>query len=265
MARNNISVTKDYRKFRSNIDNRDLCPQKHRRLKNSMAKYGFLRSFPVVCHQNGGTQLIVKDGQHRLAIAEELGYAIPYIVESTDFDIAEVNSAAVSWRFRDYLEKWAKHGKQDYQEAIDFADAHKIPVGLACGILVGDQGAKHVAKDVIAGTFRIKDRESAEGVASLYCGLVAMSPALKNRSCIAACQAVLLLPNFSSERLIHGASKCRDRLVSYSTRDAYLDLFESIYNFNRQKLVPIKMPVLQIMRDRNPCTPGKSKKKPRDS
>jgi hypothetical protein len=58
--------------------------------------------------------------------------------------------------------------------------------------------------------------------------------------------------------LIGGAERCREKLVSYSTRDAYLDLLESVYNFGRKQLVSLKLPAIEAMRKRNVATKAKS-------
>lgn len=252
-AKPKISVTKNYRMFHNHIDNRDLCQKKHRRLKSSMAKHGFLASFPIVCSRNGDQHLKVDDGQHRLAFAEELGLPVYYTVSDTAFDIAEINSAAVQWNLRDYANKWAKQGKKDYQEVIDFSEDHGIPIGMAFSILGGEQpSAGNKGNQIRTGTFKVREREFANEVAKTYAGLVDMSSSMRNSRCLGACSAVCRVPEFDSKRLLHGASKCRDKLVSYSSRDSYLELFEELYNYNRVKLVPLKMPAIQVMRERCP-------------
>jgi ParB-like chromosome segregation protein Spo0J len=75
-----IVNTRNYRLFeRDSGENRPLDIKKHKKLMESMKKYGFLEVFPVVVTRNGGDKLIVKDGQHRIAIAEALGLPVYYV------------------------------------------------------------------------------------------------------------------------------------------------------------------------------------------
>jgi len=108
-------------------------------------------------------------------------------------------------------------------------------------------------------------------VAALYVPLVGLSKAVRNDHMLSACMAVCRVPDFDAKRLLSGAEKCRDKLVSYSTRDAYLDLLETLYNFSRSKLVGLKATAMMAMRDRNATTKarrlkaGRSAKKANDS
>ena len=247
-----ITTTSNYRLFRSDIDNRELQLKKHRRLKQSLMKYGFLRCFPIVCHRNGAKQLVVKDGQHRLAFAEELGIPVSYIIEEQDFDIAEVNSAGRGWSLTDYADKWAKTGLEDYQEAITFSDTHRVPLGMAFAILSGQQSySASLSRRVMSGHWEVTDRTFAHKVAATYSGLAAISKTMKNARCLEACIAVSRVEEFDPKRLLGGADRCRDKLASFTTRDAYLDLLEEIYNFGRKHLVALKMPALQALRARS--------------
>lgn len=65
--------------------------------------------------------------------------------------------------------------------------------------------------------------------------------------------AVCRVPGFDAKRLIGGAERCRDKLGSYSTREAYLEMMEEIYNFGRKQLVGLKSQAMMIMKDRNAC------------
>lgn len=247
-----ITTTKNYRLFKISEENRSLDLKKHRKLKDSMQEYGFLRSFPVVCSRNGDAHLVVKDGQHRLAIAEELGLPVHYVVEEVDFDIAVVNCTPKGWTLRDYACKFAANGKKAYAEGLEFADSHGLPLGVAFALLAGSCGFTNVKPRFIDGTYQIKDRDWAHVVASTYVAMTRLSRTLNNARFLEAVMAVCRIESFEPDRLIHGAEQCRDLLVSYSTRDAYIDLIERLYNFNRRHLVAIKIEAIKAMRSRNP-------------
>lgn len=253
-----VSATKNYRMFGRTDENRPLNIKKHKKLEKSMKQYGFLPCFPIVCYRDKTKNLIVKDGQHRLAIAETLGLSVFWIEETIDFDVAIINCTSKTWALRDYAQKYANSGRKAYQEGIEFTDMHGLPVGTAFALLAGTTNYSNIESDFVDGTFRIKDRAWADSVASIYGPLTQMSPDTKNARFIEACMAVCRVAGFEGSRLIANAKRCRDKLLSYSTRDAYLQMLEEIYNFGRKQLFGLKAEATMAMRERNPGLKDKS-------
>lgn len=248
-----IQATKNYRLFARSADNRPTDIKRRRALEASMKKYGFLPSFPIVCSRDKDGHLIVKDGQHRLALAETLSLPVYWTEEPIDFDIAVVNSASKIWAIRDYAQTHAANGSSAYQEGLDFADAHRLPIGTAFALLGGMTGFTNIQQSFIEGKFVVRDRRWANAVAGIYSPLVKMSDKLRNARLIEACMALCRVEEFDPKRLLHGADQCRDKLVSYSTREAYLLMLEEVYNFRRTKLVALKTLAMMAMKDRNPA------------
>jgi len=252
MGSKTILTTKNYRMFHVSEDNRPLDLSKRKSLRESMKTYGFLKSFPLSCFKKTERVLIVKDGQNRLALAEELGIPVHYIIEDVDYDIATINNAQEKWTMKDYAMKWASQEKEPYVQLLGFIDFHAMPIGLGTALLCGQS---HLSGDLMrrykAGAYKISDYEFADRVASIYTQLIAMSSAIKSRNCLAAIIAAMRVSGFEPKRLLDGAKKRPEKLKSYSTRECYLEMIEDLYNFNRQKLVPIKMPALQVLRDRD--------------
>jgi hypothetical protein len=246
-----ISITKDYRLFGRSDENRPLNIKKHRRLELSMKEYGFLPSFPVVCFRDANGKLIVKDGQHRLAIAETLGLAVPWTEEVIDFDVAKINCAGEKWQLKDYALKYSRNGLKQYQEGMEFAEEYGLSIGIAFALLAGTTCFGNVEAAYVTGNFQIKDRAWAEAVAFIFSRMVAISPSLRKNTFVEACMAVTRVDGFDAKRLIQGAERCREKLVSFSTRDAFLDMIETVYNFGRAKLVGLKALATMAMRDRN--------------
>ena len=247
-----IRSTTNYRLFeRHSSENRPLDMKKHRGLLDSMKRYGFLQCFPIVVHENGNGKLIVKDGQHRLMVAETLGLPVHYVEADVDFDIATVNNAARNWTLADYAHKHAANGIESYREGIEFAEMHSLPIGTAFSLLAGTTSFGNVKTAFIEGRFEVRDRGWAEAVAAIYVPIVRMSPRLRNARFIEACMAVCRVSGFDAKRLLSNAERCREKLVPYSTRDAYLDMLEAVYNFGRHQLVGLKAEALMAMRERN--------------
>lgn len=258
-----IQATKNYRLFGRSDENRPFDMKKHRRLMESMKLYGFLQEFPIVCVRDSKGNLVVKDGQHRLAIAESLGIAVFWIEASKDWDVAVVNSTAKPWVVRDYAEKHAANGLSQYAEGLAFADQHHLTIGVAFSLLSGTTSFGNAQRQFIEGTFKIKDRKWADDVASVYTALTGLSPDrhFRNARLIEACMAVCRVPEFEPKRLIANAERCREKLVPYSNRESYLSMLEAVYNFGRTKLFGLKSAAEMAMRDRNVLRNKAGKKK----
>jgi hypothetical protein len=257
MATQKIQSTRNYRLFKRSDENRVVDIKKHKALMNSMKEYGFLKCFPIIAHRNGAKQLTVKDGQHRLTIAEILNLPVHWIEDDSDFDIAAINSTAKVWQVGDYAMKFAANGVQSYQEAIEFATEHNIPLTIACGLLAGQSAWRHMKHGFTRGQFKITHRDWAESVVSVYGPLCQMSRDVRNVRFLQACMAACRVTEFEPQRLLQNAKRCREKLVSYSTREAYLDMLEDIYNFGRAKLFGLKAAAQMVMRDRNPVKRGR--------
>jgi hypothetical protein len=246
-----VQSTKNYRLFTRSEENRQTDIKKHKALMRSMRKYGFLPCFPIVCVRDEKNRLVVKDGQHRLAIAETLGLPVHWIEEATDFDVATINSTAKVWTVRDYAERWLASGKAAYGEAMEFAEQHRLPLGIAFAMLGGVSSFNGISDPFMRGDFRVKDREWADAVAATYGPITKLAPATRNARFLAACMAACRIPDFDVERFLANARRCQDKLGAFSTRDAYLDMMETVYNFNRQKLVGLKAAATMAMRERS--------------
>jgi len=254
-----LCKTTNYTQFQRSAENRALIPSKHKRLVESMKRYGFLEEFPIVCQRNGGSKLIVKDGQHRLSIAETLGIPVYWCMESSEWDVAIVNSTSKIWVPRDYAERYARQGNVNYQQGLEFMDLHKIPIGLSFALLAGTTTFSNVTTAFLDGTYKVKDRGWADAVAAIYVPAVALSRHCRNARFIEACMAACRVQGFDPARLIHSLNRCRDKLAAYSTREAYLDMLETIYNFGRKQLFPLKNEAIMAMRARN-AVPNKHAK-----
>ncbi len=260
MATRKISVTKNYAMFKRGDDNRELNMAKHRKLEESMKRYGFLASYPISVHRNGDKLLIVKDGQHRLAFAETLGLPVYYVEEEVDFDVAAINCTSKAWNPVDFALKWIAAGKDDYQEVSEFAERHKLPLTMAASLLVGYASWSPIAPSFYSGSYKVKDRKWAHKVANIYSPMCSACPALRKQAFLQACIAICYVPEFEPERLLQNTERCREKLISYATRDAFLEMIEEVYNYGRSKMLDLRNKAVMAMRERRAVE--KTAKKP---
>ena len=246
------TCTSNYKLFTFEKGNRDIDTSKHNVIKKILTEQGFRKSMPIVCIRGKNKKLIVKDGQHRLRIAEELGIKVWYSVEDTDFDTAEMNNSQVPWTPIDYAKKWADLGHNDYVIGIKFFRAWNLPITKAFQILCGEKNSRDAnrSQDFRSGKFKIHDYEKANEIASLYTSMVAMSSNLKTARFLEAIMCISSLDGFDPARLLHKSKLQRNLLVSYSTREAFVDMIENVYNYKAQKLVPLAIMVRQSMQNK---------------
>ena len=248
-----IQSTRDYRLFDyNNGENRPLDIKKHKRLVTSMKKYGFLSCFPIVVVRAKNGKLTIRDGQHRFVIAQSLALPIYFVEEATDFDLAEMNGTPLPWKLDDFARKYAANGVKPYEEGLQFAENHKLPISDAFALLAGTSSYSNIREQFVAGSFKVKDRAWAESVASLYKSLVTMSKQLKSTRMLAACLAVCRVPEFDAKRLLRGAKRCHDRLAAYSTKDGYLRMLEDVYNFGSARSFGLAAAANNAERERHP-------------
>ena len=257
-----LQHTKNYDMFQSSDDNRDIEIGKHKNLIESLKEYGWLKSKPLSAWRdpNGNGKLIVKDGQHGLAIAQSLQIEIWYVVDDVDFDIAKVNCTPKIWTVWDFAKKYSHHGLKDYREVIEFANKKKVTLTQAAALLAGYSTFNNVGVQFKRVEFRVKEREWAFQVAGIYSQMVSISVSLKRAQFLQACAAVCRLDYFDPARLLDSANRFHELLISYADRDSYLDMIEEVYNKGKQKRVSLKWEAIEALKDRNAAEKSKKNK-----
>lgn len=237
--------------FTRSHENRPTDVSRRKTLAASLQKYGFLVSYPISCVATGG-KLVVKDGQHRLALCMELGLDVYYVIEGVDYDIAEVNSAVEKWRPDDYAGKHAASGNHEYAEGLSFARSHGLPIRTAFAMLSGTMTFQNVRDEFRNGSFEVRDRDYANAVAGLYSGLVSINAKAKKDVLLKACMMVARVDGFCSKRMLQKAKRRPEMIQPYSTTDACLTMLEEIYNSHAKTgLVGLKAAAYSAMRARN--------------
>ena len=248
-----LRVTREYNRFVFDNENRPVDLPGHKKLMESMKKFGFIPAYPVHCTNGTGDRLTIVDGQHRVATAQKLGLPIWYVVceEHEKLSIADINGTQKPWAIKDYAESFASQGMKDYAELLDFSKQYGVPITTAVGLLMGRSACGNSLPRYYAGEFKVKEREQAAKIAGIYSQFCAMSKRVRNNNMINAIYAACLVPGFEPQRLLEGATRCPEKLISYSTREAYLMLVEDLYNFGRRQRVPLKIPAENAMRERS--------------
>ena len=254
-SENKLRVTKDYKMFLECKENRPVDLGKRKDLRCSMQENGYLTAYPLHCVRNG-KGLVVRDGQHRLAIAMELGLPVWYVVCNDDAAISQINSTQRPWRLPDYAGSYAAQGKKEYAELLSFAEQHGLPLST-CTHILSNRGGRFSSTDLQrtfkGGGFTITSRGVADRVARIYGAFGKLCPAVKTYLFAQALFAFCQVGDIDDARLISGAKRWPERLMKYGTRDGYLAMLEEVYNYGRHTKYPLKIEAENAMRSRNVC------------
>jgi hypothetical protein len=259
-----INVTRNYDLFRETSgENRPLDLKRHRALDESIRECGFIPAYPIICERDDKGRLTVKDGQHRLAFAKKHQTPVYWIEDDSGFDVAAVNNTQKGWQPMDYAGRFAAAGGKDYAELIEFKTTHGIPLTIAAALLAGQTTFHNLAHKFYNGEFVVTDRAWANSVVAVYLPVVKLDKSLKNGRFLLACMAAARVKGFSAKRFSEVAQRApRNYIGPYSTRDAYLDMIEKIYNYQQKNIFAIKIEAIKAMRERNPRTRGKDNPEP---
>ncbi len=230
-----IQDTTDYTKFEFIKENRkvNLASKECRKLAHMMKMHGWIDACPAIV-QKYGAKLIVKDGQHRIAVAKSLGIPAKYVVMDLDIDIAELNS----WSIADYVHRYMAQDNEHYNTLWAFHNRYGLSLSTCAELLSGAYYSGALLKD---GGFVVTNTANARSVAEMATYLKGLNPAIALDKVVRAISACLKVEEFDKGRLLEKAEKSPQLLRSATgTRSAVLEVIEQIYNHGNQKRLNLK-------------------------
>lgn len=235
-----IKETRNYDLFCREEGNRVVNLKTHqaRILRHSMSRSGWLKSCPAVVVRRDGKNFL-KDGQHRLAIAKELGIPVSYVIDEAakDLDVAEFNNSSRSWGINDYIARFAELGNKDYIYLQNFIAEKGITPKIAVELL--DCSDPRSAR-LTSGRFRAAKKDLANVAADTYLTIREICPIMKAINITRAIAACCLVDCFDPQQLIRRVrSRAAEIRAIPSTKDGALDMLEELYNKGSRKRVPL--------------------------
>jgi hypothetical protein len=198
------------------------------KLKDSMAKHGYLAPYPLHCARGRNGKYLVKGGQGRLKTAQDLGLPVVYCVSTDTATLAELELATVIWRLMDFLEGHIRDEKQPYLIIREIFEKYRVPISLLLPMLSGDTtGSKSKMESFKEGTFQIIDGTHAMRVGefvSLVRDTLGHKKLAKLRSFGRAVDRVLRIKEVNIELL-------RKKLITFSR---YLEIKHTIADHIKQ-------------------------------
>lgn len=248
----NLQQTKNYALFKLDPTNRSV--ERTKKLFGSMKKHGFMPAYPLHCVKSGN-HLVVKDGQHRLTVAQSLGLAVFYvIVESCSASIPELNIAK-PWSLFDYASSHKNAGKSDYQTLLEFKDSTRLPLLICVSLLSGESAASGNHRDYLKdGRFTIKPgaMDIAMTVARIVDAAGTHIKWSRNTLFVDAISKCCRAKEFDPETFISRMSANPALLQLQPTRETFLRMVESIYNYRSRNTIPLAFLAAKATKDRNP-------------
>ena len=248
-----IQETKKYDLFENFKENRDvnLDDRRTKNLAESMVEHGWLDAYPAMVKKNGSGKYYVQDGQHRIAVAQEFGIPVKYVIEEQNVDVAKLNSTSKTWTVNDYLQRYVNAGNKEYKELRDFSEHNPIPLTTCAAMLAGTNSFGNISYRFYRGQFAVRNWKKANDVAQYYQYLIAISSLLKKKGSINALWACFHVDYFDPDRLIAGAENKVAAIRNMGTTEGFLELFDELYNHGKKDKKPLKFDAEQAMRAKN--------------
>ena len=154
-----IFTTSDYSIFVLSEMNR--VPGHYKKVLQSIKENDYTKYQPILVNN----KMEIVDGQNRFLACQELGLPIHFIVSETIniFAAADINRASKNWNSMDYVQHYAKRGRESYIELLDVCAKYdqKLSVVQQFGKITNNH--KSAAECVKAGDFQFKTDVDIDG------------------------------------------------------------------------------------------------------
>lgn len=239
-----VHETTKYDSFKKLLGNRAVSEMRKRQIRESILAVGYITS-PLVVNE----KLEVIDGQGRLAVLEELGLPVEYVIhEGAGIrECIKMNAHQVQWKVADYVESFAAQGMESY---IIVSDAlRKYPaLGLDPVLCALSGTGSHGCPAVKAGTYRHSPEhlELAQMALEYLNSLMAYKKSFRGRTWI-FCLALLYcygMDNVDKGALYAQLVKYKDTpslSVPFVKIHDALQMIETIYNHNRSTRLKVNI------------------------
>ena len=236
----------DYKLFKLIDGNRSINKKKTNRIISEIkAGNDVLDESPILVTEVKN-YLEVKDGQHRLRVAQQLKRPVHYIIKKQDmslYNVAKVNSNTEKWTSQDFINCYAKAGNENYKQLAKFHKTYGIAVGTCLNLLTfgaqkNDGGSDTLTEQFQQGTFVVKKYKEAVQLAEICKGFSEFS-GWNSRGFVIAISKIIQADLVDFEVLMKKYSRDPRRLQNQPNWKGYLNNLQLIYNIDNSKQKPI--------------------------
>lgn len=233
--------TKEYHKFRLTAVNREINPNKVKRLANSMSKIGFINE-PIKVNEVGE----IIDGQHRWLAAQKVGVPILYYIDRSPMPLFE-NMVATNSNGSPWTKQNSIHGLAskypDYLRLEKF-QAEFPEFTLTEQIMFMNNSFTGINKNKFErGEWKHKDLNIARQWATGLMGIKPYFPKGYNKSLFVRAMIDTLSkhPSFKLDEFIRKVQLRPGSIFLCGDVPSYKVMIESIYNYRRNNAEKINL------------------------
>ncbi len=221
--------TTDYDVFAFDPANRPIRRKHVEKLKEKILRRNLLQSYPIIVSSVDG-QWIVRDGQHRLTAARELGVAIYYTFndEMTVEDVSDTNDGQTPWFSNDYLHHFCARGFPEYLKLRAFMEQFPwLTLTTAVNLcMYGDR----IVRGFSEGKYKCNDVEFATQVAQAALQFSRWVPFYRESIFLYSVRQLFEHEGYNHQRMLRKMEFQSTRLVKCVNVVEYMRVFNSIYN-----------------------------------
>lgn len=228
------AATTDYDVFLFDPANRPVDRKRVDRLKAAIQRHNLLRSFPIVISTEN-SKWFVRDGQHRLTAARELGVPIYYTFndEMTQQDVIDVGANTKPHSTQDRLHMYCVQGRPEYLKLQAFCGRYPwILISVAINLChYGDRATMGFDE----GEYLCNDLEFAEEVIQGVLQLARFFPFYKERVFVLAVAQLFEHEGYRHERMLAKLEFQQNKVVKCVDIPGYMRIFNEIYNYKSKE------------------------------
>lgn len=256
-----VRLTSDYNMFKHIAGNRELVETNIQSIANQLRIRG--QQQPIIINERNE----VIDGQHRLEACKRLKMPIQYIKRpgANLEDVISTNIVGKKWTSKDYINRFASEGKQDYvqlqkfiKEAAKLGFSTDVAIRIAKGTAairrywmfddgtIGEASSKKshqtklysVGSDVMFGKFRMPNENAAyERLRQIHA--FADWSFYKKGGFVLAVMQCMRIKEMDFDRLLESARKYPRKWQNEASTENFVRMFEEVYNWRRKHKLPI--------------------------
>ena len=135
----------DYALFEMSDKNRKVSKKQVEKIKDSIKSIGYINQAPILVDET----LTIIDWQHRFQACKDLDLPIYYQILKWDTDkiMVNLNASQKNWGLPDYVNHYAKQGKEWFLYFLDFMEKYKLNFTSAFAITT-DANTKSTLKGI---------------------------------------------------------------------------------------------------------------------
>ena len=242
-----IHFTRNHKLFILDESNREI--RSNAKLKALMEQHGWLPEFPAVVVEAENGKLLIKDGQHRLHYAEELGLGVYYVItQLEEMNVSQFNCSQRPWKIEDYVSSFANQGFSEYKTLLSTSKQTGLGVRFCARLLRGGSEYSKYVDELKAGTWKASDTFHFDQVMLVVSAAQSVTKFGLNTFFISAISLIIKHSDVSVKTLADRIKANPGIMVLQPTVVTFISMIETVYNRHSRSPIPIVTQVKEGIR-----------------